>query len=36
MSWLSLFIGIVVGGIVGFLAARYTFKKQLQKKTPYN
>jgi Uncharacterized protein conserved in bacteria len=34
MSWLSLFIGIIVGGIVGFLAARYTFKKQLQKNPP--
>lgn len=34
MSWVSLFVGIIVGALVGFFVARYTFKKQLQKNPP--
>ena len=36
MSWLSLFVGLLVGGIAGFFGARYFFKKQLQKNPPIN
>lgn len=34
MSWLSLIIGILIGALIGFFGARYTFKKQLQKNPP--
>ena len=36
MSWLSLFVGLLVGGIAGFFGARYFFQKQLQKNPPIN
>ena len=36
MSWASLFVGLIVGGIAGFFGARYYFKKQLQKNPPIN
>ena len=36
MSWVSLFVGLLVGGIVGFFGARYFFQKQLQKNPPIN
>lgn len=34
MSWASLIVGLLVGAIIGFFAARYTFKKQLKKNPP--
>lgn len=36
MSWVSLFVGLIAGGIAGFFGARYYFKKQLQKNPPIN
>ncbi len=36
MSWISLFVGIVVGGIAGFFGARYYFQNQLKKNPPIN
>ena len=36
MSWISLFVGLLVGGIAGFFGARYFFQKQLQKNPPIN
>ena len=36
MSWVSLFVGLLVGGIAGFFGARYFFQKQLQKNPPIN
>lgn len=34
MTWFSLFLGIVIGLIVGFFGARFYFKRQLQKNPP--
>jgi len=34
MSWVSLIVGLLIGGIAGFFGARYMFKKQLQKNPP--
>lgn len=34
MSWISLFVGLVIGGVAGFFGAQYYFKKQLQKNPP--
>ena len=31
---LNIILGLIVGAIIGFFAARYMFKKQLQKNTP--
>lgn len=36
MDILSIIIGVVIGAIVGFFAARYLFKRQLQKNPPIN
>ena len=33
---LNIILGLIVGAIIGFLAARYMFKKQLQKNPPIN
>ena len=34
MTWFSLFLGIVIGLIVGFFGGRFYFKRQLQKNPP--
>ena len=34
MSWISLFVGLLIGAIAGFFGAQYYFKKQLQKNPP--
>ena len=34
MSWVSLFVGLILGGIAGFFGARYFFKKEMQKNPP--
>lgn len=34
MSWVSLFVGLIIGGIAGFFGARYFFQKQMQKNPP--
>ena len=36
MTWFSLFLGIVIGLIVGFFGARFYFKRQLQKNPTIN
>ena len=33
---LNIILGLIVGAIIGFFAARYMFKKQLQKNPPIN
>ena len=33
---LNIILGLIVGAIIGFCAARYMFKKQLQKNPPIN
>ena len=33
---LNIILGLIVGAIIGFFAARYMFKKQLQKNLPIN
>lgn len=34
MEWISLIVGLIVGGIAGFFGARHYFQKQLQKNPP--
>ena len=36
MDILSLIVGLAIGLIIGFFAARYFFKKNLQKNPPIN
>ena len=36
MEWVSLIVGLIVGGIAGFFGARAFFQKQLQKNPPIN
>ena len=38
MLWnlLYLLVGILIGGVIGFFAARYLFKKQLKQNPPIN
>ena len=33
---LNIILGLIVGAIIGFFAARYMFKKQLRKNPPIN
>ncbi len=33
---LNIILGLIIGAIIGFFAARYMFKKQLQKNPPIN
>lgn len=33
---LNIIIGVIIGAVIGFFAARYFFKKQLQKNPPIN
>ena len=33
---LNIILGLIVGAIIGFFAARYMFKKQLQNNPPIN
>ena len=35
-SWLYAIIGLILGLIIGFFAARYFFKQQLKKNPPIN
>ena len=34
MSWVSLVVGLIIGGIAGVFGARYFFQKQMQKNPP--
>ena len=36
MEWVSLIVGLIVGGVAGFFGARTFFQKQLQKNPPIN
>ncbi len=36
MSWGSLLIGILLGGIAGYFGARFAFKRQMKKNPPIN
>lgn len=34
MSWISLIVGLLIGGAAGFFGGQYFFKKQMQKNPP--